>query len=259
FQPFPNPHCIEFALPKGKYELILHNNAPFELPNLRFAGLEKRHTLAVYAAANKDDTSQYKKVMEPDVFGLAEISELQVTEKMIEYFPYKPASPEKHEIMEFSLAAHPSICEIEIIVHVTGLHNAAGAPVSSLSNLTEGILLFDRISTGKPISQEFILNNRQFDSGSSQNGRITKKLKSFGFTSDISLRQELQMNFKLVNGDSYPVTSDVTEKIEKIDSMKYRIRIDCVLPDVPAVGGGDSGFNPDVEDWENAEADIPMQ
>lgn len=66
------------------------------------------------------------------------------------------------------------------------------------------------------------------------------------------------MNFKLVNGDLHPIIIDVTDKIEKMDDFKYRISIECSLPEMSGGGGGDSGFDPDVEDWENVDVDVPM-
>ena len=54
------------------------------------------------------------------------------------------------------------------------------------------------------------------------------------------------------------ITMDITDEIKEIEKLKYKIEVECTLPNVPSIGDGDSGFNPDIEEWEDIEVDVPM-
>ena len=258
FPPFSNPYTIDLALPKGDYNLVLHNNTPYELPNLNFYGLEHAETLRVGPVMNTDPNYKLTSVLEPDDLGLAHLTDLTVTETMIDYFPFKPGSADHRTFKEFDLMVESVVTEIEIIVHVTGLNNASAAPPSEFRNVSGGLYMMTKKKQEELVTHHFILNNRTFDPGSNKNGTIRKTLKCFGPVDDKTVDNLLLMNFKLANGEQHPVLLNATDKLEKISDLKYRVRLECTLPDVPAVGEGDSGFDPGVEDWEDIEVDIPM-
>lgn len=256
--PHPNPYTLDLVLPKGHYDLVVHNNTPYELPNLNFGGHEHAETFRVSPVKNQNTRYDLRSVLEPDVIGLAHLSDLEVTEAMIDYYPYKPDSWKNRIYKDFTLSAEPVLHEVEIIAHVQFLSSVAGAPPSELQNMAGGVMMMTKEKYDESLDYHFILNGRKFDSGSTTNGTISKKLKCFGFRENQQERYRLLMNFKLVNGDLHPIIIDVTDKIEKMDDFKYRIRIECSLPEMSGGGGGDSGFDPDVEDWENVDVDVPM-
>ena len=256
--PFSNPYMIDFSLPKGEYNMLLHNNTPFELQNLKFSKIENAETFEVSTIENNESKHNKKNVLEPNVIALAHIYDLYITEKMINYYPNKPSYIEHNINKEIKLQTEVLTSEIEIRVNVKGLNNAAGAPISELRNLVEGIKLMSKEKTKNRVNQEFILNNRTFNDNSKKDGFISKKLISFGFHDNSEVRYILYMNFILVNGDKYPITMDITDKIKEIEKLKYKIEVECTLPNVPSIGDGDSGFNPDIEEWEDIEVDVPM-
>ena len=65
------------------------------------------------------------------------------------------------------------------------------------------------------------------------------------------------MNFPLINGKIHTITLDVSEQIERVDSLHYRIQTECELPEVISPGTGGS-FDTSVEEWEDLEFDIPV-
>lgn len=256
--PSADPYKLDLALPKGKYHLVVHNNTPYELPNLNFTGKEHGETFRVSPVENRDTKYNLRSVLEPDVIGLAHLYDLEVTETMIDYFPYQPGSWENRNYKEFDLIAEPGLVEMEVVVHVKRLNSAAGAPPSELQNMAGGLMMLTKDRFDEGVDQHFILNERKFDAGSTTDGTISKTIKSFGLRENQQETYKLLMNFKLVNGDLHPILIDVTNKIEQLADLKYRIQVSCSLPDVPGVGEGDSGFDPDVEDWDNIEVDVPM-
>ena len=112
------------------------------------------------------------------------------------------------------------------------------------------------------MAQSFILNNRVFDPGSDSDGTITAEFLSFGLTGngDTDSRYYLDINFVLVNGESYPLTFDVTDLISVDVSLSLKLSLSLALeielPEV--VGDEEGGFNTGVGEWEEEIIDIPM-
>ena len=113
------------------------------------------------------------------------------------------------------------------------------------------------------LTHEFILNNREMLSSDSKDGKISKKLVSFGphrRETRLLHQHKLIMHFVLVNGEDHVVELDVTNMIESShDGVQHihKIRASIELP--VAIGdGGDGPFNPDVEDWEDVEIELPV-
>ncbi|MGL5785685.1 MAG: DUF5119 domain-containing protein [Bacteroidales bacterium] len=256
--PFSNPYIIDLALPQGEYNLVLHNNTPYELPNMNFRGWEDSELFRAEPRGADKYMYGHNVVSEPEDLGLAHLFNIEVTKAMIDYNPLMERSTGSKIYEEFMLLAEPVISEIEVSVHISGLHNAAGAPLSELTNLAGGLKMMSKELHEEVVDHRFVLNNRLFDSGSDKNGRIMKTLRCFGFLPKTNLRNILKMNFMLVNGAPYNISADITDKIEKMSELKYRVALSCKLPDVQNESGGDSGFNPDVEGWEDIEVDVPM-
>ena len=70
----------------------------------------------------------------------------------------------------------------------------------------------------------------------------------------------LIMHFVLVNGEDHVVELEVTNLIDSShDGVQniHKIRSEIELP-VAIGGGGEGPFNPDVEDWESVEVELPI-
>ena len=67
------------------------------------------------------------------------------------------------------------------------------------------------------------------------------------------------MYFILVNGETYTVSLDVKDLLETShDGIQtvHKIRAEITLPET--IGNGDGVFQPDIEEWEEVEAELPI-
>lgn len=268
FPPMSNPNDGTILLPEGNYDLVVFNDTPDEYRQVGFRGIENINTFEAYATekeVNKNRASKFQNEMfvhEPDTLATARINNLEVTSQMIQYSYDKPLSGNTQISKEVEATPKRVTSLMRIRVHVKGLCYAKGAPRTYLRNMSASVFVGTGIQSTKPITYEFVLNNRKFDEGSTHNATITNNLSTFGLrpTGDAHERYYLDMLFTLINGDPYPILVDITDKIQvtevELQTILY-IKLELELPEV--IGGeGEGAFNPDVGEWQDVEVDIPM-
>ena len=93
-------------------------------------------------------------------------------------------------------------------------------------------------------------------------GHLTGELDVFGF--DRSLSHSIALKALLVDGKTVveQMLTDITVEEETDSAGNITLFIDAsvpeTFPDVKPEGGSDSGFDVDVDEWEDEEVDVPV-
>ena len=256
---------IDLSLPEGNYTVVVVNNSLAEYRNVVASDAGQLKTFALMARtvspnfASVSGTRSKIFVGEPDTVAGSVVRNIAIDHKMIEYYRKRPQGVAPAPAATFATTPKRLISVADIEIHVKGLKYAGGAPRTHLRNFTGGRLIDSDRPSEQHVNHEFVLNNRRFDAGSIYDGTISKQLATFGLHGDPSTRYLLNMEFVLINGEKYPIELDLTDRIEVIDASPHtilRIRASIELPEV--IGNGSGAFDPDLEEWEDINVDIPM-
>ena len=272
-----NPRQIDFALGVGKYNVVIHNDTEYELENINFENINSFSTFK--AAVETTTESKYKSLAskattsfstryttESDILATAIVKEIEIFPTEIEYYPDKPEAGQ-YEIVREIDATPKRVTEIvDIQVYVKNITSAAGAPRTHLSNMAASYMMGLDRKEDDVVTHEFVLNNRQIDPENSANGTIRKELVSFGplfLGSGFRYIPMLKMNFVLVNEEEHYVEVDLSKEITTVFDGVQNVHIIRLEVELPVVEGDheekpQGGFNPDIEEWENIEVDLPI-
>ncbi|MEG1837793.1 MAG: DUF5119 domain-containing protein [Bacteroidaceae bacterium] len=267
FPPMSDPNGGTILLPQGSYDLIIFNDTPNEYKHIGFRGMENINTFEAYAFQKEASKNRPKFqgdvfVYEPDTLATARINNLEVTSRMVEYYYDKPNDKEMQISKEIKATPQRVTSLMKIKVHVKGLCYAKGAPRTYLRNMSASTFIGTGLKSTNPVAHEFILNNRQFDEGSTQDATITNNLSTFGLlpTKVTGNRYYLDMLFTLINGKAYPISVDITDKIH-VTEVEIQTILDMKLDiELPKTEGViiDGAFEPDVTEWEDVKVEIQM-
>ncbi len=268
-----DPNTIDIALPVGKFDLLLVNNTEEELAAINFTDIDNLSTFKACLAANEEPlyssllskaegTARSAYLTECDILASALAREIEITPRDIHYFKEKPAAG-THEIsrtVEVTPERRTELIDIEI--KVTNITSTAGAPRTHLTAMCEGVNLETASKYGNNVTHEFVLNNKRVDPDNYKVGTISKKLIAFGPEQENDAcvnRHQLIMHFVLVNGETHTVTLNVHDLIETSHDgtqRVHKIRAEITLPE--AIGNGEGVFDPDIEEWEEIETELPI-
>ena len=268
-----DPNTMDIALPVGKFDLLVINNTEEELATLNFTGTTNLATFKACLAAKEkplysnllskaEGTTRNTYLTECDILASALTRNVEITPQDIHYFKEKPAAGayEISRTVEVIPERRTELIDIEI--KVTNITSAAGAPRSHLTAMCEGVNMETASKYGNSVTHEFVLNNKRMDPDNHKVGTISKKLVSFGPEQENDAcvnRHQLVMHFVLVNGETHTVTLDVRDLIKTSHDETQRvhkIRAEITLPE--AIGNGAGVIDPDIEEWEEMETELPI-
>lgn len=276
FPPVSAQEKCYIKLPEGDFTLVVMNDTPEEFDGtIAFEGSDNLNTfiakgvkdeqkskkLSEYLASKAEGDDDYC-IVEPDTLVVSVVKGLHIAPEHIDYYYDKPQSDYSVEsAIQVDVEPAPVISSVNIQVHVKGLKYARGTTLSYFRGVSAGHYPALGVNSSQTVAQAFILNNKAFDPGSDSDGTIKADFLSFGLVDAPDGRYYLDINFVLINGESYPLSFDVTDNV-KIDvslslQLSLNLNLDIELPEV--VGDEDKGgFNTDVSDWEDEIVDIPM-
>ena len=276
FPPVSAQNKCYIKLPEGEFILVVMNDTPEEFGGrISFEGESNLNTFKALGVKDERRSQKLQEhlqskaqagafcIVEPDTLAIAAVRGVKVRPEQIDYY-YDMPQTDISEEEAIIVPARPEnvISQVNIKAHVKGLKYARGTTLSFLRGVAAGHNLGLEENTVEQTSQAFILNNRVFDAGSDSDGTITANFLSFGLVGDgnTDSRYYLDINFVLINGDSYPVSFDVTELIQVDVSLSLKLSLNLDLDiELPEVVGEDSGgFNTDVNEWVDEVVDIPM-
>ncbi|MEG0725478.1 MAG: DUF5119 domain-containing protein [Mucinivorans sp.] len=260
-----NPALVKLLLPCGRYDLVIYNNTADEFRNIAFRGVDRKSTYESYANAKKSLSvrTTCPLVCEPDEVAVARVDGVEVTPDMVQYYYDRPQSDDQIAVRSIKVTPHRVVVRANIRAHVRGLCYAAGAPLVQLRNLSGSYLVGQGINVENPVGYEFIMNNRTFDPGSTENGTISNRISTFGLIDtrySSKTKYYLDLDFVLIDGKHYPLSIDVTDKItERTTSLNLVIDV-AVSIELPEVigGGGGGAFDTDVDEWHDSDVPIEM-
>ena len=249
-------------LPRGTYDAILFNRSFTDFSNLLFTGMESLKSLEAYAkeVVTRADTRVI--VSSPDKLASGTVRNFEVTDDMLgNYAP--PAArgvcPEGACRMHFTPT--PLTRHIRVTLNVKGLHNVREVRCT-LGGVPLSVFLHDGRAGEELGGQQFTVGNPVFAEGSFTDGHLTGELDVFGF--DRSLSHSIALKAQLVDGKTVveQTLTGITVEEETDSAGNIMLYIDAsapeVFPDVKPEGGSDSGFDVDVDEWEDEEVDIPV-
>ena len=268
-----NPSTIDIALPVGKFDVLIINNTEEELAAIHFTDIDNLETFKARLSANEEalysnlcpaskGASRSAYLTECDILASALAEEIQITPQDIHYYKEKPVAGVYKTSRTVEITPKRQTELIDIEVKVTNITSAAGAPRTLLTAMCEGVNMKMGSKYGNSITHEFVLNNKRIDPNNYKIGTISKKLISFGPEQQNETcvnEHQLIMNFILVNGETLSITIDVHDLIEtSYDGTQriHKIRAEITLPE--AIGNGDGVFDPDIEEWEEIETELPI-
>lgn len=258
FSPFSTPDGISLNLPEGKFDIILFNNSVLEFKTISFENLD--YISSASAVVSQTPLSKADTILlnSPDTLAVAVLNDIEIDKTMVDYYYHRPDLTDTTEIYTYYAIPQRRTQVITINVHVLGLKYALAAPITTLKYITDGCYLAYDSTLSTLAMQQFILNNRTFDTGSTVNGKITQTMTIFGLSQDSEYY--LYIDFILLNGEYYPFDIDITDSLQFFDGYQQEIIVDLEI-ELPVTIGGDSdngGFNTGVTDWNDIEIVIPM-
>lgn len=264
------PEWVDIELPMGNYDILVVNDTEYELNNIEFKDIENLNDFCAMITAQTE--SKFKGIQfKSDNCFISDCDKLaydivrNVTIDQIDIVYYHDKPDVNTVVLSKTVNARlQQVTElIDIELEVMNLNSAAGAPRSQLTDLAAGYRLNNGEKHEDVVTHEFVLNNRVIDPDNNKLGRISKKMINFGLhtqtKADLTYPHKLIMSFVLINGETYVVELDVTELIECYhDGFQnvHKIRTSIEIPEVIGSGGG--AFDPDIEEWDDIEVDLPI-
>ena len=276
FPPVSAQNKCYIKLPEGEFTLVVMNDTPEEFGGrINFVGEDNLMTFRAIGVKDEERSQKLQEhlsakteagdycITEPDTLAVAVVRGVKVKPEQIDYYYDMPQSDITGE-EAIIVPARPEniISQVNITAHVRGLKYARGTTLSFLRGIAAGHLIGQEENTMERASQAFILNSREFDPGSDSDGTIKASFLSFGLVGDGKPDSQyfLDINFVLVNGESFPMRFDVTDLIEVDVSLSLKLNLNMAMKiELPEVVGEDTGgFSTDINEWEDEVVDIPM-
>lgn len=245
-----NREYAKVRLPEGRYNVVLFNRSFDDFACLAFRGNDDYHTLEAYASraeSRGDELTDSPETLSTDC-----IEGFEVTEDMLgNYSDVMKSSVPATEDCSLYFTPRRLIEELQVTVHIKGLNNVRSA-VATINGVASSVFLATGEVSQQTVTQRFELDNPQYYPGSPFNGTMETVFNSFAFNPDRP--HDVSIQAQLVDGQSTYEQDftglDISEDISEEGTLILTLEVQTdKVPDVEPEDGGDSGFNPDVEDW----------
>ena len=278
FPPVSASEKCYIKLPEGDFSLVVMNDTPEEFGgNMVFTGEENISTLQARGVKDENKSSKLEAhlesksssegsdycIVDPSPLALSVVRGIHISPEQIDYYYDRPQNDiSADQAIEVKTEQRNVISTVSIKAHVKGLKYARGTTLCYLRGVAAGHCMGLGVNSPDAAAQGFILNNRTFDPGSDSDGTIHASFSSFGLIGDGKGDDKyyLDINFVLINGESYPLTFDVSELLSVDVSLSLQLSLsvdlEIELPEVVGEEGG--GFNTDISEWIDEIVDIPM-
>lgn len=254
----------KIRLPEGHYDAVLFNHSFDDFKSIDFRGHDALETLEAFAKEVVTRAGTRVIVSSPEKLSAAVVRHFEVTEEMLgNYAPtVRRTSTCPDESCRMHFSPLPLTHKVEVKLHVKGLVNVREARCT-LHGVPLSIFLHNGSVKEEIGGQEFVVSNPDLYEGSWEDGTLTGTLNLFGFDEDAP--HEVALKALLVDGQT--VAEQTLENLvvrEQVDEDGHLfLYIEASTPDsfpyVKPEGGGDSGFDADVEDWgEDEKAELPL-
>lgn len=267
-------------VPVGVYTAVVFNELCNQIDNVRLQGDKNLATLGFYATENTDVTMASRThtyMHQPGQLGLKVIRDIVVTEELIAYTHGESLTKVSVETktksaLLLNVIPDNKINSMDIVVPVKGLNNARMPALVDLHNTSNGYMVNEDKNCMSSAAIQFPMNNRTYNEGSTTDGTISTHVAFFGTLGDrnstIDQPEEepivIDILFMLVDKDKTLVNQkiDITDVISFDEedsgsiSADIEVEIDEPLPEVEPEDDGGSGFESELEDWE--EVDVPL-
>jgi hypothetical protein len=104
------------------------------------------------------------------------------------------------------------------------------------------------------VGHEFVINSRQYDTGSAENGTLRGECYTFGIPGTGAGRNTLGLSFVLRDGTPYTEEArDITSRLTPVTPLSFKVEISkedgIRLPDTQDPAGEGSDLDADVNEW----------
>lgn len=281
FENTPNRIQTYASVPMGKYTVVVFNELRGQVKGVGIRGHENLSTLEAYAipdpnARSRSDINSY--VYEPDILASIMLYDFDVTNEIVDYSYYyldgRVLNQSIKESIETLVGLEPlrKVHQFNIVAHVKGLNNARMPALVDLLGIAESYNFKEDKNTQIIAVQQFTMNDRKYDSGAKKDGTISKTIYTFGLLgqkpseTDVPRDSPVQLDFlfMLVDAEKTLVRQliDVTSLIyfqpetNGATTLNLCVELPNSLPDVVPEGGGNSGFETEIIDWDII--DVPL-
>ncbi len=271
-----------FSVPivEGKYDVLVFNRSETEFSTIGFRGIEKLSTIEIYSLSD-ETKGWYTKadnelvVLQPEKIATAIYRDFEVTAEMVT--KSKAARSRGTTLTEgtTTIAVTPQLVNktINVKIKVIGIHNLRSAR-ATISGMAEGYWINEMVNNSTDVT--YILESWSKE-GSYGEGELYFNYTTFGLLSDpnnstsgyeywkgLLNLEVLLVDNKTVKKFDLPLDgSMVTENSAGDVDLTITLGFDPagpeppLLPDVEPEDGSGSGFDAEINDWED-EVEIPI-
>lgn len=270
------------SVPVGSYTVVVFNELPGQIENIKIKGRQKLSTLEAYGVQETSVTMPLPGDIywrEPGMMASIIVRDFVVTPDML-YFANSNEGQTRcdggQEVINkklMGLVPLMRICEFKIQVRIENLNMSRMPVLVNLRNMA-GSYLFDSDRDGPgPVTYQFTMADRVYDDGSKTSGMVSGSTLVFGLPdsrksiSPITKERPLyaDMKFMLVDAEKTIDTRnvDITSLLAILPYDNGKIVLEAKLygvedlTNVTPEGSEDSGFNSSVADWEVI--DVPLE
>lgn len=268
-------------VPAGRYTVVIFNELRGQIQGVGIRGYENLSTLEAYAAPDpnyKNRSNDNAYVYNPDILASVAVHDFDVTNEMIShsylYYNGEAVSQSMKESLETLVGLEPlrKVHRFNIVVRVKGLNNARMPALVDLTGIAESYKFGEDKNTRTTAVQQFTINNRTYEDDSRKDGTIAGTIYTWGFLGEKPNETNVQRDspihldflFMLVDVEKTLVRrlTNVTSLIQLqaephgATTLNLYVELPDPLPDVVPEGGGNSGFETEIIDWDVIE--VPL-
>ncbi len=258
----------EVELEPGNYTAVTFNELRDQIDYIRMRGWDKLETFEAYVTENLNPPYRFsirmiaeKQVNEPGILATC-VTRFSVTKNMVSSVINNNTEPVNKNVLN---DLHPvrKTARANIKVYIRGLNNALMPAMAELRHMASGYFFATDRNSLEPVTAQFKINNRTYDSETKKDGTISTMITTFGVLGEWHHTADtpdaaffLDMAFMLANSEKTIIetSSEITDLMEILVDEKKAVTINVELnseslPDIKPVGNG-SGFNTELADWD---------